>query len=79
MAFGPIDVQRRLASGDGLFDPLDMEEVLEQIAMLEERDLGIVALSAHDSSDEVIELVREAFAEAHRYIRVGEEIVIRAR
>ena len=78
MAFGPIDVQRRLASGDGLFDPLDMEEVLEQIAMLEERDLGIVALSAHDSSDEVIELVREAFAEAHRYIRVGEEIVISA-
>jgi len=79
LAFGPIDVQRRLASGDGLFNPLGMEEILRQIAMLKERKLGIIALSAHDSSDEVIEIVRKAFGEAHRYIRVGEEIVISAR
>ena len=78
LAFGPIDVQRRLASGDGLFSPLGMEEVQEHIAMLEKRDLGIIAVSAHDSSDEVIEMVRERFGEAHRYVRVGEEIVISA-
>lgn len=78
LTFGPIDVQRRLASGDGLFNPLGMEEVREQIAMLKKRNLGIIAVSAHDSSDEVIEMVREEFGEAHRYIRVGEEIVIGA-
>jgi len=74
MAFGPIDVQRRL----GLFNPLGVEGVLEQIAMLKERNLGIIALSAHDSSDEVIELVRNEVGEAHRYVRDGEEIVISA-
>ena len=73
-----FDIQRRLASGEGVFSPLGMEEVLRQIAMLKKRNLGVIAVSAHDSSDEVIEIVREEFGEAHRYIRVGEEIVIRA-
>ncbi len=73
---GPLDVQRRLASGKGLFHPLGMEEVRQQIAMLKSRNLGLIAVSAHDSSDEVIEMVRQAFGDAHRYIRVGEEIVI---
>jgi len=78
LMFGPIDVQRRLASGEGLFNPLGMEEVRRQIAMLKKRNLGVIAVSAHDSSDEVIEMVREEFGEAHRYIRVGEEIIISA-
>jgi 7,8-dihydropterin-6-yl-methyl-4-(beta-D-ribofuranosyl)aminobenzene 5'-phosphate synthase len=78
LIFGPLDVQRRLASGEGLFNPLGMEEVRRQIAMLKKRNLGVIAVSAHDSSDEVIEMVREEFGEAHRYIRVGEEIVIGA-
>ena len=73
---GPMDVQRRLASGDGLFSPLAMDEVERQIAMLKKLELGIIAVSAHDSSDEVIERVREEFGAAHRYVRVGEEIVI---
>ncbi len=73
---GPIDVQRRLASGEGLFTPLGMGEVRQQIAMLKNRNLGVIAVSAHDSSDEVIEMVRDEFGAAHRYIRVGEEIVI---
>lgn len=76
MMIGPLDVQRRLASGEGLFNPLEMDEVRRQIAMLKSRKLGLIAVSAHDSSDEVIELVRQAFGDAHRYIRVGEEIVI---
>ena len=75
---GPLDVQRRLASGDGLFSPLEMHEVEQQIAMLKELDLGLIAVSGHDSSDEVIEKIRDEFDAAHRYVRVGEEIVISA-
>jgi metal-dependent hydrolase (beta-lactamase superfamily II) len=73
---GPLDVQRRLASGEGLFRPLGMGEVRRQIDLLRERDLGLIAVSAHDSSDEVIELIRREFGDRHRYIRVGQEIVI---
>ena len=75
---GPLDVQRRLASGEGLFSPLTMGEAERQIALLKSRDLGVIGVSAHDSSDEVIGLVRREFGEAHRHLRVGEEIVIRA-
>jgi hypothetical protein len=75
---GPIDGQRLLASGDGVFSPLDMSEVEQHIAMLKLRNLGVIAVGGHDSSDEVIELVRQEFGEAHRYVRVGQEIVIRA-
>jgi metal-dependent hydrolase (beta-lactamase superfamily II) len=68
---GPLDVQRDLASGNGLFDPLTLEQVDAELAMLKRRNLGIIAVSGHDSSDEVIARVRERFGDAHRYIRVG--------
>jgi 7,8-dihydropterin-6-yl-methyl-4-(beta-D-ribofuranosyl)aminobenzene 5'-phosphate synthase len=73
---GPLDAQRQLAAGNGLFDPLTLEEVDRQLALLKQRNLGIVAVSAHDSSDDVIARVHEVFGDAHRYLRVGEEIVI---
>lgn len=75
---GPIDVQRDLASGNGLFRPLSMSKIDEQLSMLKRRNLGIIAVSGHDSSDEVIAKVHEMFGEAHRYLRVGEEIVVTA-
>ncbi len=78
MNLGPINLQRRFASGDGFFRPITMEEVEEQIALLKSYDLGLIAVGGHDSSDAVIERVRAAFGAAHRYVRVGEEIVIRA-
>ncbi len=73
---GPLDGQRRFATGGGIFDPLTMPEVMTQVAMLKERQLGVIGVSGHDSSDEVIELVRREFGDAHRYVRVGEEIII---
>jgi metal-dependent hydrolase (beta-lactamase superfamily II) len=73
---GPIDGQRLLASGEGVFSPLEMSEVEQHIAMLKLRNPGVIAVGGHDSSDEVIEMVRREFGEAHRYVRVGEEIVI---
>lgn len=76
---GPVDVQRQLAAGDGLFDPLTMDEIESQILMLKRRNLGLIGVSAHDSSDEVIERFRREFGEAHRYVRVGEEIIISAK
>ena len=75
---GPVDVQRQLAAGNGLFDPLTMDDIETQILMLKERNLGLIGVSAHDSSDEVIERFRREFGEAHRYVRVGEAIVISA-
>ena len=75
---GPVDAQRYLASGDGLFRPLSLEQAEQQLEMLKQRDLGLIAVSSHDSSDEVIARVRDTFGEAHRYLRAGEELLIGA-
>jgi metal-dependent hydrolase (beta-lactamase superfamily II) len=75
---GPIDAQRRLASGDGLFRPLTLDDAEQVVAMLELRAPGLVAVGSHDSSDEVIALLGERFGERFRHVRVGDEILIRS-
>jgi len=71
-----LDVQRRFASGDGLFAPLSMEDVEADLALLKSRDLGVLGVGGHDSSDAVIALFAKAFGDAYRHVRVGEPIVI---
>jgi 7,8-dihydropterin-6-yl-methyl-4-(beta-D-ribofuranosyl)aminobenzene 5'-phosphate synthase len=73
-----VDGQRAFASGDGLFSMLTMADVKAQLSLLEERELGVIGVGGHDSSDEVIEMFSRAFGEAYRYVRVGEPIVIGA-
>jgi metal-dependent hydrolase (beta-lactamase superfamily II) len=74
-----LPLQKLLASGNGPFSPLTAEEVSENIRALRDLDLGLVALSGHDSSDEVIGQFRAAFGSAYRDVRVGERIVVAQR
>jgi metal-dependent hydrolase (beta-lactamase superfamily II) len=71
-----IPIQKLIASGNGPFSPVDQEEVSSNIDMLRRLEPGLVGLSEHDSSDEVIQQFREAFGPAHRDVRVGEPIVV---
>jgi metal-dependent hydrolase (beta-lactamase superfamily II) len=71
-----LDVQRVFASGDGWFSPLTMAEIEDQLAVLKARELGVIGVGGHDSSDEVIALFAGEFGEAYRYVRVGEPIVV---
>jgi metal-dependent hydrolase (beta-lactamase superfamily II) len=71
-----LDAQRRLASGNGPFDPLTEEQVRAEIGLLAQHAPGLVALGGHDSSDAVIEWFREAFGPAYRDVRVGEWIEV---
>jgi metal-dependent hydrolase (beta-lactamase superfamily II) len=71
-----IPIQKLIASGNGPFSPVNQQEISANIDMLRRLDLGLVGLSGHDSSDEVIEQFREAFGSAHRDVRVGEPIVV---
>ena len=73
---GPLDVQRQLASGKGLFSPLTMAEVERQIEMLRRRDLGVIGVSGHDSSAKVIARVRDVFGDRFRSVLVGQRISI---
>jgi metal-dependent hydrolase (beta-lactamase superfamily II) len=71
-----LPIQKLIASGNGPFSPVNQDEISTNIDMLRRLDLGLVGLSGHDSSDEVIQQFREAFGSAHRDVRVGETIVV---
>jgi len=71
-----MNAQRRLGSGRGVLEPLGMEEVQEHLSMLKGRNLGLVGLGGHDSSDDVIAMYRDAFDRAYRDVRVGERITL---
>jgi metal-dependent hydrolase (beta-lactamase superfamily II) len=71
-----LPLQKLLASGDGPLRPVTQEEISANIESLRQLDLGVVGLSGHDSSDEVIQQFRSAFGSTHRDVRVGERIVI---
>lgn len=69
-----IDVQRRLASGDGLFRPIDEAGVASDLDRLAARQLGLVALGRHDTSDEVIDRFAARFGPRFRRMEVGTPI-----
>ena len=71
-----LPLQKRIASGSGPFSPVTPEEISANIDMLRHLNLGVVGLSGHDSSDEVIEQFRATFGSAYRDVRVGERIVV---
>jgi len=74
-----LNAQRVFASGDGLFAPIGVDDVEAELAMLRERNLGLVGVGGHDSSDQVIAMFSESFGDAYRHIRVGERIVVSKR
>ena len=71
-----LNVQRTLASGTGMFSPITMADVEEQMNQLRARNLGLIGVGGHDSSDDVIAMFDEAFGDAYRHVRVGERILV---
>ena len=72
-----IDVQRRLASGEGPLAPIGAERVSAELGILSDR-LGFLALGGHDTSDAVLNEAEGLLAERFRRVVVGEPIVIEA-
>lgn len=71
-----INAQRRLASGDGMLSPISTDDVKAELEALRARNLGLIGVGGHDSSDEVIAMFADAFGDTYRHVRVGETIVI---
>lgn len=69
-----LNMQRLVASGEGPLNPLEYENVLNNIELLKSRDIGIIGVGGHDSSDEVIEEFKDAFGPKYRYVEVGKWI-----
>jgi metal-dependent hydrolase (beta-lactamase superfamily II) len=69
-----LNAQRLLASGNGMLSPITMDGVTEELNELRERNLGLIGVGGHDSSDEVIAMFDETFGDAYLHVRVGERI-----
>ncbi len=57
-------------------NPITMDDVKENIALLKKINPRLVALSAHDSCDVSIETFRNAFPNEYKEIKVGDKIII---
>ena len=71
-----LNVQRVLASGTGMFSTIAMDDVQQEMSQLHGRNLGLVGVGGHDSSDDVIAMFSDTFEDAYRHVRVGERITI---
>jgi len=76
MVIRGVKFQKYYGTGKTPWEPLKIEDVRNNINLLKKKNLGFVALSAHDSCDASIEEFRKAFGEKYRDIRIGETIVV---
>jgi metal-dependent hydrolase (beta-lactamase superfamily II) len=66
-----IDVQRRLASGDGMFDPIDTADVRAAVSLLAAK-FSHIWIGGHDSSDEALGLLQQAMPGRVTLLKVGD-------
>lgn len=68
--------QNIIGNGKLPWQRITRDEARQAAALLAGLDLGLVALSAHDSCDWTLEVFRETLGDRCRTLRVGEEIVV---
>lgn len=68
--------QNILGNGKLPWQRITKDEVREAAALLAGLDLGLVALSAHDSCDWSLGVLQEALGSRYRTLRAGEELVV---
>ncbi|WP_425062075.1 MBL fold metallo-hydrolase [Pyruvatibacter mobilis] len=70
-----IDAQRRLASGDGVFAPIDQGVVDNEIDLLS-RELSFLALGGHDTHDAVFDRFENVMGDRFQRVKVGIPIML---
>jgi hypothetical protein len=68
-----INMQKYIGTCRPPWSPITMNVVQESIDLLKKRNLGVVALSAHDSCDESIKAFKNAFPLFIKRLRLAEE------
>jgi metal-dependent hydrolase (beta-lactamase superfamily II) len=69
-----INLQRYFASGEGPHIPITFETMDEELNLLKNTGLSLIALGGHDTSDEVIEHFNSNFGDSYRHVKVGDWI-----
>lgn len=69
-----VNLQRFFASGDGPLKVITQQAIDDEMKMLQDLNLSLIALGSHDTSDQVIESFSLNFTNAYRYVKVGQWI-----
>lgn len=75
LEIGGIDVQRRLASGDGIFDPMDAADVRAAVSLLASK-FNRIWIGGHDSSDQALDLLQQAMPGQVTLLKVGDSHLV---
>lgn len=73
-----IDVQRRLASGNGIWQPIGGEQISDELRAMAAQ-LQFIALGSHDTSDEALDLAARSFGARFQRVTAGQPIQIPSR
>lgn len=73
-----INLQRRFASGTGPLSPIGPDEIDAELDQLAAHQPELIAVSPHDSSDEVIADIAARFPDAAQPLKVGSPIEVYA-
>ncbi|MDX1666621.1 MAG: MBL fold metallo-hydrolase [Saprospiraceae bacterium] len=73
---GLINAQRFFASGDGPLDPLSQEDINRYLQLLKEKNIQLIGIGGHDSSDQVIAQFKDAFGDRYEEVKVGKKIQV---
>lgn len=78
---GPINLfgfhpHQIFGTGKEPWNPISKEELQEQIALLKQYDLKLLALSPHDTSETSIQMLQNTFPSIFREIKIGQPIRI---
>ena len=76
MMVGPINIQKIVATDRPPWRGLNENDIINAIEVIKKENPSIVSLSAHDSSDWVIDQFRDAFKDNYIDLLVGDEIKI---
>lgn len=71
-----INLQRYLASGTGPWNPISEADIRRDMALLADRNLKLIALGGHDTSDEVIGWFKQQFGNRYQHVKVGKVIEV---
>lgn len=69
-----VDAQRRLASGEGIFAPIEQATINRDVDLLS-RGLGFLALGGHDTNDIVLDNFAELMGDGFVRVEVGRPIL----
>lgn len=72
--FMGLNLQRLLASGAGITQPITLEQIQAEMDLLERSNIQLLGIGGHDSSDEVIDLFVKRFGPRYQHVLVGNPI-----